>query len=157
MGCCFGVFSFPAEQYCRPHCDIERMLLIPFLLLTSGAAEALVPSSRLDILPNDTQSSEEDNSLDDTSLDITTRLDNVSSKLTASSLATFNSSLASNNVSEEVRYECQDRFGSNLNFQSCQSAALSIEYQLRRPCTWGPRGTAVRYDFPLPQRWVSCM
>lgn len=153
--CFLGVFSFPAEQVAPISLKWSKMLLFPFLLLSFGAAEALVPSSQLDNLPNVTQSSEEDESLDDTSLNTAAGLDNVTSAMRATSLAVFNSSLAPNNVSAEVKYECQDRFGSNLNLVSCQSAALTIEYQLRRPCTWGPRGTAVRYDFPLPQRWVS--
>lgn len=132
------------------------MLLFSFLLLTSEAAKAPVLSSQLDILPNVTQSSEEDNVLNNTSLGTAARLDNITSDITGTSLAVFNSSLASENVSAKVKYDCQDRFGSNLNLLSCQSAALSIEYQSQRPCTWGARGGRVRYDFPLPQRWVSC-
>ena len=133
-----------------------KMLLIPLLLLFSRVSEALVPPSPLIVLPNVTQSLEEDEPLDDTSLDIAVRLDNVSTGPTASSLAVFNSSLASTNISTEIKYDCQDRYGSNLNLGSCQTAALSIQYRLERPGTWGPRGNPIRYDFPLPQRWVSC-
>ena len=133
-----------------------KMLLIPFLLLFSRVSEALVPLSPLNVLPNVTQSPEEDEPVDDTSLDIVAGVGNISTGPTASSLAVFNSSLASTNISTDVKYDCQDRYGSNLNLGSCQTAALSIQYQLKRLCTWGPRGTAVRYDFPLPQRWVSC-
>lgn len=135
---------------------ITKMLLITLLLLIAGISEALVRPSPLNVLPNITLSAEQDEPLDDTSIDITAGLGNVSTDVTASSLAMPSSSLASINISTEVEYQCQDRFGSNLNLWSCQSAALSIQYQLKRPCTWGPRGTAVRYDFPLPQRWVSC-
>ena len=134
----------------------SKMLLFSFLLLTFGVAEALVLSSQLDVLPNITQSSEQDNALNDSSLDTAAGLDNITSEITATSPAVVNSSLASTNVSAGVRYECQDRYGSDLNLWSCQSAALSIEYQSQTPCTWGPRGSPVRYDIPLPQRWVSC-
>ena len=136
----------------------SKMLLLDFLLLVAGAAEALLPSS-LDLLSNVPQSSGEDASLDDISLNMAASsawLDNTSPATTASSLFMPNSSLASNKVSAEIKFICQDRYGSDLNPQSCQSAALTIEHQLTRPFTWGPRGTAATFDFPMPQRWVSC-
>ncbi|CAF9943463.1 MAG: hypothetical protein ALECFALPRED_000407 [Alectoria fallacina] len=134
------------------------MLLPSFLLLIARAAEALVLSSSVAVLPNIVQSSWGDHPLDDTSLNTIASsawLDNASSQVKASSVSLSNSSLALNNVSAEIKFLCQERFGSNLNLQSCQSAALSIEYQLTTPYTWGPRDTAITYDFPMPQRWVS--
>ena len=138
---------------------ISNMLLPAFLLLVSRAAKALVLSPSLDTLPSISQPSGGDESLDDTSLDMAASsawLENASSETTASSLFMSNSSLAVNNVSAEVKFQCQDRFGSNLNSTSCKSAALSIDYRSTRPYTWGPRGGAVTYDFPMPQRWVGC-
>ena len=136
------------------------MLLLAFLLLIARAAKALVLSSSLDDLPGISPSSGEHNPSDDTSLDMAAAsawLNDASLETAASSVSMSNSSLALNNISAEIKFMCQNRFGFDLNLQSCQSAALSIEYLLTRPFTWGPRGTAVTYDFPMPQRWVSCM
>lgn len=137
----------------------SEYLLLAFLLLVAGSAEALLPIFSLDLPPNAPQSLGEDDSSNDTPLDTAASsawLDNASSETMALSLSLSNSSLALNNISAGVRFMCQDRFGSNLNLRSCQSAALSIEYQLTRDFTWGPRGSATTYDFPMPQRWVSC-
>lgn len=134
------------------------MPLLAFLLLVARAAKAFVVPSSLNVLPSTTQSSGSDNLPDDNSFEAlfsSAWLDNGSSDMMPSSPSMSNSTLALNNVSADIKYLCLDRFGTNLNPQSCRSAALNIEYQLTKPFTWGPRGTAVTYDFPIPQRWVS--
>ena len=136
---------------------MSKMLLFPFLLSVARAAEVL--SSSLDLLSNISHSSGGDNPPDDISLSTAASsawLEDASTQTTAPSLLMSNTSLVSSNVSAEIKFVCQDRFGSNLSPQSCESAALSIKYQLTTLYTWGPRGTAVTYDFPMPQRWVSC-
>ncbi|KAF6232075.1 hypothetical protein HO173_009669 [Letharia columbiana] len=133
------------------------MCLFASLLLVAGAAKALVPFSPLDIQPSHPQPSGGNNYLNETSDTAASSawLDEASSEMTASSLSMTNSTLVLNSVLAEPKFMCLDRFGSNLNPRSCQSAAFAIGDLSTSLFTWGPRGTAVTYDFPMPQRWVS--
>ncbi|CAF9933651.1 hypothetical protein IMSHALPRED_009434 [Imshaugia aleurites] len=116
------------------------MISLAFLLFVARAARAL-------ILPplNDTSSNTAASSA---------WLDNASSETPSSSPSPPNASLVSTNVSADVHFTC-DACSSNLTSAICRFAALAIEYELTKPSTWGPCGTAITYDFPIPQRWVS--
>lgn len=48
-----------------------------------------------------------------------------------------------------------ESFGYNLRLESCLQALRSLNLQDEEPRSWGPRGTGVRYDYAMPQRFVS--
>ncbi|CAD6588724.1 MAG: hypothetical protein ASARMPREDX12_003424 [Alectoria sarmentosa] len=85
-------------------------------------------------------------------------LDSPSFITTTSSLSIANSSLASNNsLSAQTVIMCKGAsMGYELDARSCGYAIGTIQHHLAREFTWGPRGTEIRYDFPMPRRWVSC-
>ena len=58
---------------------------------------------------------------------------------------------------DEVLFVCDPMFGNDLNSTSCYDAVTNsgLDPRSTEPKTWGPRGTTVRYDFPIPQWFVS--
>ena len=60
--------------------------------------------------------------------------------------------------SSMIRYRCDGhQCGFNIAFQSCFNAITNTVFDWENPSpkTWGPRHTRGRYDFLLPQRFIS--
>lgn len=132
------------------------MLSFRTFFLVTSTVEALVLTPVSNISPTIAQSLTGDNaSLETVSSAL---LDSPSSITTTSSLSIANSSLASNNsLSAQTVIMCKGAsLGYDLDARSCGYAIGTIQHQLAREFTWGPRGTEIRYDFPMPRRWVSC-
>ena len=132
------------------------MLSFRTFFLVTSTVEALVLTPVSNISPTMAQSSAGDNaSLETVSSAL---LDSPSFITTTSSLSIANSSLASNNsLSAQTVIMCKGAsMGYELDARSCGYAIGTIQHHLAREFTWGPRGTEIRYDFPMPRRWVSC-
>lgn len=54
------------------------------------------------------------------------------------------------------RYSCSDLFGTHLKAESCINAIeqLGLTNDVRH--TYGYRNTGVKWDYNIPQRWISC-
>ena len=131
------------------------MLKIEFCLLAVSAVGASVLTPVSNLFPNIAQ-----DGLATVNASLGTKsseLLNTSSFTTiTTSLSITNSSLpADNDLSADVMVRCDGHLGYNLNINSCVSAFRTIHYSDARSFIWGPRGVGVRFDFPLPRRWVS--
>lgn len=124
-----------------------------FLLMGAIAAALLTPESTLS--PNAVQSSAGGSA--PLQMISSPLLDSSLFNTATSSFSVANSSPALNDsVSAQVLVACSGTLGYNLNSASCASAMSTIEQGSTAQSTWGPYGTGVEYDFPVPRRWISC-
>ena len=67
-----------------------------------------------------------------------------------------NTSINPLNVSTDVYYYCDTKFGIEINSESCYRAITRVpDYTSTVQRTFGTRGTGVRYDFTLPKWFIS--
>ena len=76
---------------------------------------------------------------------------NQSSTNATTTISITNTSLAASDL-----MTCTSDLGTDLDSISCRLSFRAMDYSSSRNRTWGPRGTGVRYDLPMPQRWVGC-
>ena len=139
-----------------PWTSESNMLSLELVLLVASAVEALVA---LAPPPNLSPDMAQGSAGDDFPLELLSSalLENTSFATTTATLPVANSSLASNHsLSAGALVRCDDMLGRDMNLDSCDSAFYTIDRFDMKQYSWGPRGTGVGYDFPLPRRWVSC-
>ena len=108
------------------------------LILAIKAAKALV-------LPSP-QVPAQDNATTDTSLEA----------VSVDPVWQTNTSINSLNVSTDVYYYCDTKFGIGINSESCYRAITRVpDYTSTVQRTFGTRGTGVHYDFTLPKWFIS--
>jgi len=145
---------FPLSEDSRAHSislaasPQRHSTMFKFWNLTFGALAAitLVPSSTQTLTQN----------VDTTVLSASGNALTPPSQAIALSL--LNSSAASLNLSLGEQYHCVPSLGLGLVPASCQDIVPNslLNPLDDTPKTWGPRQSRVSFDFPMPQRFVSC-
>ncbi|KAL2042513.1 hypothetical protein N7G274_005006 [Stereocaulon virgatum] len=59
------------------------------------------------------------------------------------------------NVSDDLEFDCNSRFGTDLAYDSCSDAIASFQVPFTGFLIIGPREDGHQYNFNLPWRWIS--
>ena len=59
------------------------------------------------------------------------------------------------NVSDDLEFDCNFRFGTDLAYDSCRDAIASFQVPFTGVLIIGPREDRHHYNFNLPWRWIS--